>query len=58
MKLSELLEHCHNTQASDDGLTWYSPRPMTMENTFFRYRLAAAWRVLTGRSDAIEWDKE
>ena len=58
MKLSELLEHCHQTQASDDGVNWYSPRPITMENTFLRYRIRAAWNVLLGRFDAIEWDKK
>jgi len=29
---------------------------MTAENTFFVRRVKAAWRVLVGTSDAIEWD--
>lgn len=58
MKLSTLIETVNSTQASIDGKHWYPARPMTAENTFLRLRIAAAWRVLTGKSDAIEWDHE
>ena len=56
MKLSTLLESVHQNAASVDGAKWYPVRPMTAENTFLKYRIKAAWRVLVGASDAIEWD--
>ena len=52
MKLSKLLQ---NT-TSIDGVRWYPARPMTAENMFFTQRVKAAWRVLIGTSDAVEWD--
>lgn len=56
MKLSNLLQSVTQNTASVDGVRWYPVRPMTAENTFFLQRVKAAWRVLTGTSDAIEWD--
>lgn len=55
MKLKELIETINSTSASPDGVNWYPVRPMTMENTFLLCRIKAAWRVLTGKSDSIEW---
>lgn len=57
MKLSNLLECVNSVQASKDGTHWYPARPMTAENTFLIPRIKAAWRVLTGKSDAVEWDE-
>jgi len=56
MRLSDLLQSVTQNTASIDGVSWYPVRPMTAENTFFPQRLKAAWRVLTGKSDAVEWD--
>lgn len=56
MKLSDLLQNVTQNTASIDGVRWYPVRPMTAENTFFMQRVKAAWRVLAGTSDAIEWD--
>ena len=56
MKLSNLLQTVTQNTASIDGVRWYPVRPQTAENTFLMLRIKAAWRVLTGRSDAIEWD--
>lgn len=56
MKLSTLLEDVRTTCASTDGNTWYPLRPQTAENTFLTLRIKAAWRVLIGKSDAVEWD--
>ena len=56
MKLSVLLQSVTQNTASIDGVRWYPVRPITAENTFFLQRAKAAWRVLTGASDAIEWD--
>lgn len=56
MKLSTLLQSVTETTASDNGIHWYPARPQTAENTFFLARLKAAYRVLIGASDAIEWD--
>lgn len=58
MKLSHLLESVKSLSGSYDGVTWHPIRPMTAENTFLPLRIKAAWRVLMGRSDAIEWDQE
>ena len=58
MKLSSLLNDVGTVQASVDGKTYFPSRPRTAENTFLRFRIRAAWRVLIGRSDAIEWDQE
>ncbi len=57
MKLSVLLELANECQTSIDGKNWVPARPMTWENSFFRYRIAAAWRVLIGKSDAVEWEQ-
>jgi len=56
MKLSVLLQSVSETTASDEHGNWYPLRPKTAENTFLRYRILAAVRVLFGKSDAIEWD--
>ena len=56
MKLSTLLQSVTRHTASIDGVSWYPVLPMTAENTFFLPRAKAAWRVLAGISDAIEWD--
>ena len=45
-----------NTAKAHDGVRWYPVRQKTAENTFLWHRVKAAWRVLTGKSDAIEWD--
>lgn len=56
MKLSDLLQSVTQLTASTDGISWYPVRPQTAENTFVMPRIKAAWRVLFGKSDAIEWD--
>lgn len=56
MKLSVLLISVTTLTGSRDGISWYPIRPKTSENTFLTQRVKAAWRVLTGKSDAIEWD--
>ena len=56
MKLSTLLQSVTQTTASDGHGGWYPLRPKTAENTFLRYRILAAIRVLLGKSDAVEWD--
>lgn len=57
MKLSTLLKSVTTLTAKEkDGIGWYPVRPQTAENTFLIRRLFAAWRVLTGKADAIEWD--
>ena len=56
MKLSTLLQVVTQNTASLDGISWYPLRPITAENTFLLYRVKAARSVLTGKSDAIEWD--
>lgn len=57
MKLSVLLKSVTSlTAKSADGIGWYPVRPKTAENTFLLQRIKAAWRVLLGKSDAIEWD--
>lgn len=56
MKIEKLVEFIKQTSVSHDGVTWYPARPMTYENTFLIPRIKAAWRVLTGRADAVEWD--
>ena len=58
MKLSSLLETVNSVQASRDGKYWFPARPMTYENTFLFPRLRAAFRVLLGKSDAVEWDEK
>jgi len=58
MKLSDLLKSVVSNTASVDGMRWYPIRPITAENSFFIYRIKAAWRVLIGKSDAIEWDEQ
>lgn len=55
MKLHALLETVKTLSGSHDGKTWSPVRPITSENTFLVPRMKAAWRVLTGKSDAIEW---
>lgn len=55
MRLDTLLTHVQTVSCSANGKTWTPCRPKTAENTFFLQRLKAAWRVLTGRSDALEW---
>lgn len=57
MKLTDLLESVRTVQASHDGKHWHPARPQTAENTFLIPRIKAAWRVLLGKSDAIEWPK-
>lgn len=56
MKLSSLLQSVTQITASVDGISWYPVRPITAENTFLLPRIKAAWRVLIGKADAIEWD--
>jgi len=56
VKLSDLLQCVTQNTASHDGISWYPVRPTTAENTFLPQRIKAAWRVLMGASDAIEWD--
>ena len=56
MKLSDLLKSVVTLTGSEDGISWYPLRPQTAENTFLIPRAKAAWRVLTGKSDAVEWD--
>ena len=56
MKLSDLLKSVVTLTGSEDGISWYPIRPQTAENTFLIPRAKAAWRVLTGKSDAVEWD--
>ena len=57
MKLSVLLKSVTTlTGKVDNSGEWYPVRPSTAENTFIIPRIKAAFRVLLGKSDAIEWD--
>ncbi len=56
MKLSTLIKTLNTVQGSSDGVTWHPVRPSTAENTFLLMRIKAAWRVLTGKADALDWD--
>jgi len=56
MKLSTLIKTLNTLSGSTDGRTWRPVRPSTAENTFLLLRIKAAWKVLAGRADAIEWD--
>ncbi len=56
MKLDTLLKSCREVKASNDGIHWYPLRPETAENTFIWHRIKAAWLVLTGKADAVEWN--
>jgi hypothetical protein len=56
MKLSALLQSVTQNAASNGDGAWYPIRPITAENTFLKHRIAAAVRVLLGKSDAVEWD--
>lgn len=55
MYVQDLLMTAQTVSASSDGKTWVPCRPQTAENTFWWLRIKAAWRVLTGKSDAVEW---
>lgn len=55
MKLETLLESVRTTQIGMPDGRWYPARGETAENTFLRLRVRAAWGVLTGRLDAVEW---
>jgi len=56
MKLSNLIETLNTLSGSTNGRVWHPIRPSTAENTFLLFRIKAAWKVLTGRADALEWD--
>lgn len=56
MRLSDLLQSVTQLTASNGDGSWYPLRPKTAENTFFKHRIKAAWKVLTGKADAVEWD--
>ena len=58
MKLIDLLNSVQSVSASVDGKQWFPARPQTIENTFLKHRIAAAWKVLIGRADAVEWPKD
>lgn len=55
MNIRDLIDHCHQVQGSSDGRTWHPARPATAENTFLWLRIKAAWRVLLGKADAVDW---
>jgi hypothetical protein len=55
MNIKTLIQSTREVQASSDGKVFHPLRPQTAENTFLWPRMKAAWRVLCGRSDAIEW---
>lgn len=56
MKLEHLIEHARDCRCSfDGGKTWVPMRPSTGENTRLLWRIKAAWRVLVGKSDSVEW---
>jgi hypothetical protein len=57
MKLSDLISDMCEISCSVPGSGRMNPlRPMTAENNFLKYRIRAAWKVLTGKADALEWD--
>lgn len=45
----------HTSKQTPDG-RWVPARPIGMFG--LRYRLKAAWRVFTGRADAVIWDDQ
>ncbi len=55
MNIQDLLRQCATNQASADGKTYHPCRMQSAENTFLIERIKAAWKVLTGKADAIEW---
>lgn len=55
MKIQDLLRHCATNQASTDGDMYHPFRARSAENTFLVERIKSAWKVLTGKADAIEW---
>lgn len=58
MKLSHLMASVASIHQSSDGAVFYPSRPATAENTFLVLRIKAAWRVLVGKSDAVEWPEQ
>jgi len=56
MKIQDLIIMTRDVKGSnDDGKTWHPVRCKTSENTFLWLRIKAAWRVLKGEADAIDW---
>lgn len=55
MHVSTLLDIVRTISCSGDGHNWKPLRPSTAENTFWKYRIRSAWKVLIGKADAIEW---
>lgn len=54
MKLHHFIDALKTRRLADDG-TWRPVRPQTAENTFLWLRIKAAWRVLVGKADAVDW---
>ena len=53
--LRDILE-CPNHTKIGDG--WVPARAKTAANTFLRFRIRDAWRVLTGKCDAFLWPED
>lgn len=49
--LRSLIDHCDSVAACVNG-KWVPARPLSGG---LRYRIRAAWAVLTGRADAFTW---
>jgi hypothetical protein len=44
-----------STKISPDGKKWYYARGLGFQGLMLSWRLKMAWRVFTGRYDALEW---
>ena len=55
MKVQDFVMQLNECQGSLDGKVWHPVRCKTSENTFWTERIKAAWRVLMGRADVIDW---
>lgn len=55
MHIKTLIQTVQTVSGSVDGKNWLPVRPQTAENTFLIPRIRAAWRVLIGQADAVEW---
>jgi hypothetical protein len=55
-KLKELVQYCNTGSclSSSDGKTWFPARPNGFHS--IGSRIAASWKVFTGKADAVVWD--
>lgn len=53
--LADSFNKMLKNQKQIDG-KWVIARPLGLPGLYLRYRLQVAWRVFTGRYDAMEWE--